>query len=136
MGYIIEWDNSEQTVVLQQYIDPASKDDLYVLAEKSAEMLHTVSHTVHLIIDERAINLVLNSADMRYLEKMVPDNQGAVVVVVNETVMKYKTLVHELGKTVAPHAFGEPYFAQSIEDARDFLSRTFGVDYSVDSRSK
>ena len=51
MGYKIGWDNPEKTVVLQQYVDPASKDDLYRLAKESANLLKSVSHTVHLIID-------------------------------------------------------------------------------------
>ncbi len=35
MGYLIQWDNQEKTVVLQQYIDNPVKTDLYALAEQS-----------------------------------------------------------------------------------------------------
>ena len=68
MRHIIQWDNAEKTVVLQQYTDNASKEDLYYLAKKSHDMLLEVENRVHLIIDEHNINLVLNSADMRYLQ--------------------------------------------------------------------
>ncbi len=129
MGHNIRWDNFEKTVLLQEYTDGATKDDLYNLAKKSAQMLNTVEHTVHLIIDEQKINLVLNSADMAYLEKLTPKNQGAVVMIVPEPKLKYKTLVQELGKRVGPNAFSQPYFVSSLDQARQFLQEEFGVHY-------
>ncbi len=59
MSHVIQWDNAEKTVVLQQYADQAVKDDLYDLSKQSAEMLRSVSHRVHLIIDERPIKVTL-----------------------------------------------------------------------------
>lgn len=131
MGYRIEWDNSEHTVILQQYTEGASKDDLYHLAKKSNQIMATVSHTVHLIIDERNIELVLTSSDMRYLEKMTPSNQGAVVMIVPQHKLRYKKLVQEIGKNVAPNAFEQPYFAENIEDAQQFLAQAFHVNYDT-----
>ena len=133
MGHIITWDNDEKTVVLQQYTEGASKDDLYMLAKKSNEMITSVSHRVHLIIDERMIDLVLNSADMKYLERLTPDNQGAVVMVVSKVKIPYKSLVQNFGKNVAPNAFEEPYFAESIDAARQFLQDNFQVAYAETS---
>ena len=52
MGYLIQWDNEEKTVVFQQYTGNPVKDDLYHLAEESALMLNSVPHIVHLIIDD------------------------------------------------------------------------------------
>ena len=69
MSHLIQWDNEEKTVVFQQYTDNPVKDDLYYLAEKSATMLNSVPHTVHLIIDERPIKLTLTSTDIKFLEK-------------------------------------------------------------------
>ena len=129
MSHNISWDNEDQTVVLQQYTDDASKDDLYYLAEKSARMLATVEHRVHLIIDERKVNLLLNSADVHYLEKQTPTNQGAVVVVAQRLKQKYKTAAQEMNRKFAPNAFGEPYFAETLEEARLFLQENFEVRY-------
>jgi hypothetical protein len=131
MGHNIRWDNEEKTVVLQAYTDGATKDDLYYLAQKSAQMLSTVEHRVHLIIDERKIDLVLNSVDMSYLGRLTPKNQGAVVMIVSPAKLKYKTLVQQIGKRIGPKAFDQPYFAQSIEEARQFLRDVFGVRYNV-----
>jgi hypothetical protein len=129
MGHNISWDNEEKTVVFQQYTDGAVKEDLYQLAQKSAQMLQTVEHVVHLIIDERKIDLILNSADMSYLEKLTPKNQGAVVMIVPPSKLKYKTVVQKLGKHLGPNAFAQPYFAESVEEARKFLRDSFGVGY-------
>lgn len=129
MGHKISWDNEDQTVVLQEYTEGASKDDLYYLAEKSARMLATVDHTVHLIIDERKVNLTLNSADVRYLDKQTPSNQGTVVVIAQRLKQKYKTAAQDLHRKFAPKAFGEPYFAETLEEARLFLQENFEVRY-------
>jgi len=129
MSHLIQWDNEEKTVVFQQYTDNPVKDDLYYLAEKSATMLKSVLHTVHLIIDERTIKLTLTSTDIKFLEKNVPANQGAVVVLVNKNDMTYKKYVQDFGEKLAPNAFVETYFATTPEEARQFLQEHFDVHY-------
>ena len=129
MGHDIQWDNQEKTVVLQQYTDTPVKDDLYYLAEKSAALLKSVLHTVHLIIDERAIKLTLTSADIKFLEKNVPPNQGVVVMLVNKNDLNYKKFVQNFGQKLAPNAFFQTYFTTSLEEARKFLQDHFDVHY-------
>jgi len=129
MGYLIRWDNEEKTVVFQQYTDNPVKDDLYYLAKESARMLNSVPHTVHLIIDERTIKLTLTSADIKYLEKNVPPNQGACVMVVQKSDLNYKKFIQDFGKVLAPNAFEQPYFATTPEDARELLQKQFDVHY-------
>lgn len=131
MSHMIEWDNDEKTVLLQQYTDKATKDDLYYLAKKSNQMLATVEHRVHIIIDERNIDLILNSADMRYLEHWTSPNQGAVVMVVQAEKANYKRLSQEHGRKIAPHAFADPHFVETIEEARQILMDMFAVEYGV-----
>jgi hypothetical protein len=129
MGYLIQWDNEEKTVVFQQYTGNPVKDDLYHLAEQSALMLNSVPHTVHLIIDERTIKLTLSSTDIKYLEKHVPTNQGVVVLIISKSGVVYKKLVQEIGKTLAPQAFKQTFFAATIEEARQLLQEHFEVHY-------
>src|SRR5215207_8664418 len=129
MAHFINWDNEDKTVVLQQYVDEASKDDLYALAGKSAELLNQYDHTIHLIIDERQMSLTLNSADMAYLGRKAPKNQGKVVVIVSLEDIRYKNMVHELGKRIAPRAFTEPHYCSSLEEARIYLRDNFGINY-------
>ncbi len=129
MAYNIDWDNAAKTVVLQQYRPGATKNDLYELAKASAAMLKTVSHTVHLIIDESNIHLMLNNTDLRYLETNVPCNQGVVMLIVPENTQKHKQIVQIISRPVAPHAFVKTYFAASVEAARQFLRENFQVEY-------
>jgi hypothetical protein len=129
MAHEISWDNPYKTVVLQVYTDNPSKDDLYQLAAKSSEMLKSVSHTVHLIIDERPINLILNAEDMTFLQKQAPRNQGAVVMLVDPSIVQYKTAIHNLGQKLGLGTFSPPLFASSIDEARDILCKHFGVRY-------
>ena len=129
MNHSIQWDNAERTVILQQYTDKAVKDDLYDLSKQSAEMLKSVSHRVHLIIDERPIKVTLNYTDIKYLESNVPENQGAVVMIVDKSGLTYKKLIQDVGKTLAPKAFDQPYFAETLEEARQLLQEQFEVHY-------
>jgi len=130
MGHTIQWDNDDKTVVLQQYAEDATKDDLYQIAAESAKMLSTCEHSVHLIIDERQMNLVLNSADMTYLERLVPHNQGAVVMVVRPESVRYNTIRQQMGQRIAPTAFPDQTFFSSLEEARYYLEKKFSVRYS------
>jgi hypothetical protein len=135
MAHKISWDNPDKTVVLQAYTDTPSKEDLYQLAEKSAAMLNSISHTVHLILDERNIKLVLSAADMTYLQKQTPKNQGMVVMLVDPATVAYKTAIHNLGQRLGLRTFSQPYFANSLEEARHILQRNFGVRYpSISSK--
>jgi hypothetical protein len=129
MGHQINWDNEDKTVVLQVYSDNPSKEDLYNLAKKSAQMLATVAHTVHLILDERHVNLVFNAEDMIFLQKQTPKNQGAVIMLVDPCTIQYKTAVHKLAQTLSLSSFKEPYFVDSVEGARKILQQKFGVRY-------
>jgi len=130
MGHNIRWDNDEKTVVFQEYDENPSKDDLYDLAQKSAEMLGTVEHTVHLIIDERNVSHILDTKDMAYLEKMTPRNQGAVLVIVQGRKIGYKMMIQRLAKSVGPTAFAQGYFVETLEQARTFLQESYGVRYA------
>ena len=132
MSHFIDWDNEDKTVVLQQYTEDASKDDLYALASKSADFLNQYDYTIHLIVDERRMSLVLNSADMAYLGRKAPKHQGKVVVIVPSEDVRYKNMVHELGKRIAPVAFTEPHYCQSLEDARKYLQEAYGVNYPAE----
>ena len=129
MGHLIQWDNEDKSVVLQQYVGTAFKEDLYSLATESARMLNSVSHTVHLIIDERNIKMNLNAVDMQYLEKLVPVNQGGVVMIVSKKNLAYKKFLQNAGEKLAPKTFEHPFFATNVEDARQLLQSQFQVRY-------
>jgi hypothetical protein len=130
MAHRIEWDNAAKTVILQEYLENATKDDLYLLCKESAQMMATVEHRVHLIIDERNIHLTLTNTDMRYLEKLLPPNQGLVIVIPPKGKMIFKKMTKNLGDKIAPRSFSETVFVETIEEAREILQKELGIAYS------
>jgi hypothetical protein len=130
MAHRIEWDNAEKTVIFQEYLENATKDDLYLLCKESNRMMASVEHRVHLIIDERNIQLTLNNTDMRYLEKLLPPNQGLVIVIPPKGKMIFKKMTKNIGDRIAPRTFSETVFVETIEDAREILKTELGVVYS------
>src|SRR4051812_10950794 len=112
MGHVINWDNEDKTVVLQSYTDPVAKDDLYQLVKKFAEMLATCDHTVHLIVDERKVNFIMNSADLNYIQKMLQPNQGTVVAIVLPGNRAYKELF--MDRVTQNLGNDQLYYAESV----------------------
>ena len=127
MANKVTWYNTDKTVVLQQYYGDYTKDDLYTVVKKSAEMLNSVSHTVHVIIDERKVDKFMTATDMRFLEKMVPPNQGAVVVIVPKTRIYYKEVIGNMGTKIAPTAFTQAVMVFSYEEACQYLEKVHHV---------
>jgi hypothetical protein len=129
MGHDIYWDNEDKSVLFHQYISPASKDDFYQLAQKSAAILEKVEYTVHLIIDDQPINLVYDSADIAFMDKIRPANEGAVVVIVSPFKIKYKAAIQDLGRRIGQKTFRNAYSVETLEQARQFLQDEFKVRY-------
>ena len=135
MAYKIEWDNEDKTVVLQQYIAPAEIEDLYHLSSESGKMLSSVDHTVYLIIDERQANLRPNAANMRYLERNIPPNEGAAVIVTSRFKFMYKRVLRTLREKLF-NTQHESHFVETLEDARKLLQELHGVSYGEKERDK
>lgn len=129
MGHSIQWDNAEKTVILQEFMDKPNKDDLYDVAKQSALMLSSVSHTVHILIDDHGNRLNLNAVDIKHLESLVPPNQGMVVMIVTGSDLAYKKFLEQAGKKLGPKAFKETAYAATIEEARHFLQDQFALHY-------
>jgi hypothetical protein len=123
------WDNEERTVILMQYEKTAIKDDLYIMVKENAALMATVSHTVHLIIDETNIQLTLNSADMNYLERNVPPNQGHIALIPHPGSLTFKKMIVNIGNKLSPKAFDGIYYCRSVEEGREILQKEFAVKY-------
>ena len=125
MGYSVSWDNPAKTVLLQEYIDPVRKDDFYQLVQVTASYLSTHVHTIHLILDERRVNFALTATDLDYVAKLLPPNQGAVVVITQYGLLSCKQITLELiTQTVTRQG---TYFVESLKAARQVLQEHYGV---------
>ncbi|MCA9883894.1 MAG: hypothetical protein KC708_13020 [Anaerolineae bacterium] len=122
----IEWDNLDKTVVLQTYEKGAGKADIYQMADKSAEMLNEVDHTVHLIIIEPVSRSVVSPTELKYLDKKVPPNQGMVMLVGGD---KFSEIVKTIGDNLKNKAVANLRFVQTPEEARQYLVDELGVAY-------
>lgn len=129
MGYHIQWDNEERTVVLHHHTAPYAARDVHRLSEESEKMLQSVPHTVHIIIDQRLVKVTLTPADIYFLEAHVPPNQGMVVSVVTKSDLDFEKMMSSLVKKQAPKAFGKAALAETVEEARQRLVEDFGVRY-------
>src|SRR3989304_8935622 len=97
----IQWDNEARTVVLQTYDPGARRDDLYAVAEKSAAMLNSVDHTVHIIYCGTSHGFTMTGVEIKNMENQIPPNQGALVIVAGGM---YSQMVKRLGESYAPQA--------------------------------
>ncbi len=129
VAHKIYWDNEDQSVLFHLYIAPASKDDLYQLAQKSAAILQKVDYTVHLIIDQRTINLIHDSDDLAFMDKIRPNNEGAVMVIESSFKIKYKAAIQDLGRRIGQKSFSHAYSVESLGQARQFLQEKYKVRY-------
>jgi hypothetical protein len=129
MGHTIRWDNDDKTVLIHEYVAPASKADLYELAEESAAILNKLNYEVHLIIDQRKFALMYDAADYTFLNKMRPINEGTVMLVVSPFKVKFAASFQELGRKIGQKTFVHAYSVDSIEEARRFLQEKHRVRY-------
>lgn len=121
----IEWDNTDKTVVLQTYIVGATAADVYDMARKSADMLKTVDHTVHLIIVRSSGPPAVTARELSQINKLVPENQGKLLVVGS----LYDQMLLRSGDKIAPRAVQDSQVVKTVEEARQFLIEHYGVVY-------
>lgn len=130
MRYSVEWDNADKTVLLQTYAPGATKDDLYEVINTSVRMITSCAHVVHVIVDERNAQFLLNPVDFKYMDKTLPPNQGICVIVVLPGNITYKQVA--LSRVPYTTSHGGSYFVTSLEEARLFLQEQYGVHYDAD----
>lgn len=124
-NYRIEWDNAEKTVVLQTYLVGATSTDVYEMARKSADMLKTVDHTVHLIILRSSGPPAVTAHELTHINKLVPKNQGKLMVVGS----LYDQMLIKSGDKIAPRTVQNSQVVKTVEEARQFLIEHYDVVY-------
>ncbi|MAU12056.1 MAG: hypothetical protein CL607_19695 [Anaerolineaceae bacterium] len=124
-NYRIEWDNAEKTVVLQTYLTGATSADVYEMAHKSADMLKTVDHNVHLIVVRSSGPPAVTAHELSQINKLVPNNQGKLLVVGS----LYDQMLIKSGDKIAPRTVQNSQVVKTVDDARQFLIEHYGVVY-------
>ncbi len=116
------WYNTEKTILHQLFYDKADVNDYHQNVKDSLELISTVNHTVHLIMDLR--NAQVDDKGMisalSKAEKTVPTNQGCVVVLGGKA---YHKVLVNVGKVVAPKAVENVHFLDTMEQALEVISK-------------
>ena len=121
MTHEVFWDNETKTVLRQEYYDSPTVEEIVEVATKTNEMLKTVSHPVHLIIQQQHRGLrerqaFIKAADQ--LESHVAPNQGIVIVIDPSIALQFSIKSMAL---VAPKAATQVHQVHTLEEAREFI---------------
>ena len=83
MGIRIFWDDDEKTVIRYEFEESWTWEDLIAAVQKDDELMAEVDHTVHLILDMRAIRDVPSNpmGHLRSIAGMVSPQLGLVIFV-------------------------------------------------------
>ncbi len=116
------WDDeNEKTILLHIYSGDVVLQDYFTMTDRSKEMMESVSHTVHTIMDRTAaISQPAGiSAALRYANKNMSHNQGLRLIVGGN---RFTRLMVDIGHMVAPNLVSEVYFADSLQEARALIA--------------
>lgn len=115
------WDNEEKTILRQVYTGKITPEDVLRVASKTHDLLMTVPHKVHLIIDVSKARSTHQSfvKAARELDKKVAPNQG-VVVVVDDAIASKLTL--QSMKLVATESTRNTWNVKTVEEAHKLIA--------------
>jgi hypothetical protein len=117
------WDNEEKTVVRQIYVGEVTVDDVKEMAQKTYDLLLTMPHTVHLIVETRNPSRSSRNSFIqagRTLDKTVAPNQGLVVII--DTSIATQFSIKAIGLT-APKAAKNVYTVATLDEAREVIKQ-------------
>ena len=123
MGISVKWDNSEQTVIRFVYTGQWTFGDLFDAMESARDLMDTVNHPVHGIIDMQDSKLMPNGVLSlgRNVTMRKHPNQGKSIVV---GASGFARTLYDVYRKVHRTTFDESAygFASSLEEARQLLS--------------
>lgn len=122
MSVTVSWYNDEKTIVLQTFGKDVVANDWREAARLSHELLTSVDHTVDIIITYTELTRLppnLFSAS-KYVESLIPENQGLVVVVATQAIIG---AFNELMRRLMPRVVNDTVMVNTIEDARAYIAR-------------
>jgi len=123
MGIVVKWDNPEQTVIRFVYSGQWTFGDLFDAMGSAGELMDTVDHTVHGIIDMQDSKLMPNGVLSlgRNVTMRKHPHQGKSIVV---GASGFARTLYDVYRKVYRTTFDESAygFASSLEEARRLLS--------------
>ena len=128
MGIVVQWDNPEQTVIHFIYSGQWTFGDLFDAMQQSRELMDTVNHLVHGIVDMQDSKLMPNGALSlgRNVTMRKHPNQGKTVIV---GASGFARTLYDVYRKVYRTTFDESAyaFASGLEEARSMLATQLTV---------
>lgn len=127
----VVWDNEAKTVIRQIYSGNVSLQDYMTAADDVERLAKMVPHTVHSIMDRGQIqstpSMVLRA--LRYANNHVPPNLGLRVIINGDV---FTRVVVDIGRQIAPRLIRDIYFVDTLDAARDVITRHGVADMAKD----
>ena len=117
----MNWVSDDHRILLQTFSGRWLLDDYHKMVDEAAHLLADVDYRVHIITDwtDSASNPPNLMAGARYAEKKLPDNQGVVVYVNADVVIK---AFLKIAQTLRMKAAENLYLANSVDEALAIIS--------------
>ncbi len=123
MGIVVQWDNPEQTIVRFLYSGQWTFGDLFDAMQIARELMDSVHHPVHGIVDMQDSKLMPNGALSlgRNVTMRKHPNQGKTIIV---GASGFARTLYDVYRKVYRTTFDESAyaFASSLEEARLMLT--------------
>lgn len=116
MVIIVEWYNTEETILLETFDTFWTTEDYFHLVDKAAAYLEQKDYLVHIIADFSATRSIPPNAmsGIRYAEKKLPANQGVIIFVAPGTII---TLFLRIARQLNLKAAAQIYTADTVQMA-------------------
>jgi hypothetical protein len=122
MTITVQWDNAEKSIVRYIYEGPWTLNDFNTAYLQARELMDTVDHKVHLIIDVTKSGLLPSNvlARSQSVARRHHPNEGSVVIVGASTFIRSLLEIYQrvYSDLVAPGKF---HTAPNLEEARRLL---------------
>jgi hydroxymethylpyrimidine/phosphomethylpyrimidine kinase len=121
MSVKVSWYDDEKTIVLQTFGKDVTAEDWREAARLSNALLTSVDHTVDIIITYTQLTKLppnLFSAS-RYVESLIPPNQGVVVVVATQAII---AAFNELMRRLMPKVVNDSVMVSTIDEALAYIA--------------
>ncbi len=120
MGILVDWDNAEKTAIRYEFSATWTWSEFFAALQQDDEMIASVPHTVHMILDFRQARAVPPNpgAQFRSVAGQISDQLGLVIVVGNN--MWFETVVQMFVKLFGSSVKGITGLKtfRTIEEAR------------------
>jgi hypothetical protein len=121
MSVKVSWFNDKKTIVIQTFGKDVTADDWREAARLSNALLTSVDHVVDIIITYTELTKLppnLFSAS-KYVESLIPPNQGMVVVVATQAIIG---AFNELMRRLMPKVVNDSVMVNTIEEAQAYIN--------------